>query len=304
MTTVRRFQPGDESGIRAVMEASFALDRMPGLTLKEIDVAVSRLPADPIGIVVAEADGSIVGYCAPRLDDLTVHPDWRRRGIGRRLAEAALELADQRGLDELTLFVPPHIPGSQAFAAAMGLTYSSSLWLFRLPEDHPVARLETPAGYVLSTWTDDIDIAAFVAFATAAWEGHPSPLHLTTELAAHVAHLPEFDPGGILLVARAEAPAAPIAFTKVEMRADDAGHATGWIGQIGVLPEHRGLGLGRWLLHWGVAYLRERGAGVVELAVEAANERALGLYRRTGFEPAVEWPHWVLPVRRAIGTGA
>ncbi|MEO7665098.1 MAG: GNAT family N-acetyltransferase [Candidatus Limnocylindrales bacterium] len=303
MPTLRRFRPGDELGIRGVMEASFEVDRMPGATRHEIDVAVSRLPADPLGIVVAEAGGSIVGYCAPRFDDLTVHPARRRQGIGRRLVAAGLELATERGLAELTLFVPPHLPGSQAFARALGLTYGSSLWLFRLPEGRPVDPPELPAGYVTASWTDDLDIPAFVAFANAAWEGHPSPLHLTTELAVHVARLPEFDPGGVRFVARSAAPKVPIGFTKVELRSDDARRTTGWIGQVGVLPAHRGAGLGRWLLRWGVEYLRERGAGVVELAVEAANERALGLYNRNGFEPAIEWPHWVLPVRTPIPIG-
>jgi GNAT superfamily N-acetyltransferase len=45
-----------------------------------------------------------------------------------------------------------------------------------------------------------------------------------------------------------------------------------------------------------VAELRARGAGRIQLTVEAANELALGLYRRTGFEPAVEWPHWTRSV--------
>jgi ribosomal protein S18 acetylase RimI-like enzyme len=40
--------------------------------------------------------------------------------------------------------------------------------------------------------------------------------------------------------------------------------------------------------------MRARGADRIELAVEALNERALGLYRRTGFEPKVEWPHWII----------
>jgi ribosomal protein S18 acetylase RimI-like enzyme len=30
--------------------------------------------------------------------------------------------------------------------------------------------------------------------------------------------------------------------------------------------------------------------------VEARNERATNLYRRHGFAPAIEWPHWVLPI--------
>jgi len=115
-----------------------------------------------------------------------------------------------------------------------------------------------------------------------------------------VADLPDFDPDGIRFVARAEAPGVPVAFAKTELRPDDDGRPVGWIGQIGVLPAHRGVGLGRWLLRWGVAYLRGRGAGAVELAVEAANDRALGLYLRNGFEPAVEWPHWVLPVDALI----
>jgi mycothiol synthase len=293
---VRRFRRGDETGIRAVMDASFDVDRMPGWTHQEIEVAISRLPADPVGVVVVEDDGAIVGYCAPRFDDLTVHPGHRRRGHGRRLAEAALTLAAERGLDELTLFVPTHLPASIAFARSLGLTYSSSLWLFRLPAGRPVPDPVLPDGYETNPWPRDIDVDAFVAFANAAWEGHPTPLHLSADLARLVADLPDFDPQGICIVARAEAPDTPVAFAKTELRPDDDGRPVGWIGQIGVLPAHRGVGLGRWLLRWGVAYLRGRGAEAVELAVEAANDRALGLYLRNGFEPAVEWPHWVLPV--------
>jgi mycothiol synthase len=253
---------------------------------------------------VAEDGDEIVGYCAPRFDDLTVRPDRRRQGIGRALVAAALQLSDERGMDELTLYVPAHLPASMAFARALGFEYGSSLWLFRLAADHEVVPPSLPEGFAVSSWRTDIDVDAFVTFATAAWEGHPSPLHLTPELARLVAELPDFDPEGICFVARAETPDLPIAFAKVELRPDDDGGVTGWIGQIGVLPAERGNGLGRWLLRWGVAYLRARGAAVVELAVEAANDRALGLYRRNGFEPAVEWPHWVLPVDARIAARA
>ena len=33
---------------------------------------------------------------------------------------------------------------------------------------------------------------------------------------------------------------------------------------------------------------------LIDLNVEASNERATRLYRAHGFQPAVEWPHWVL----------
>ena len=53
---------------------------------------VDRLAGDPDGTVVALEGERIVGYCTPRFDDLTVHPAFRRRGHGRRLIAAALEL--------------------------------------------------------------------------------------------------------------------------------------------------------------------------------------------------------------------
>jgi mycothiol synthase len=307
MSIVRDVRPGDEATIRAIMNAAFDVDRMPGWTHADIEIALSRLPADPIGTLVATDGGEVVGYWLPRFDDITVHPAHRRRGHGRRLVQAALIRCAERGEPELRLHVAAHLPGSMAFARSLGLAYSSSLWLLRLPRDRPVAVPVIGPDLVRRPWTDDLDVEGFVTFANAAWAGHPTPLGLTTELARLVADLPGFDPEGICLVAMASAPDQPIAFTKVELRALDAGGTKGWIGQIGVLPTHRGRGLGRMLLEWGVTYLRARGAGDVELAVEAANELALGLYRRTGFEPAAEWPHWTRSVSGAkplTGPGA
>jgi mycothiol synthase len=299
VSSVRDFQPGDEVAIRPVMEAALDADRMPGWTQANVDNALDRLAVDPTGVLIAEEDGRPVGYWADRFDDLSVHPAHRRRGHGRRLLEAATVRAGDRGQDRLVLHVPPHLPGSVAFAIAMGLTYQSSLWLFRLAPDRPMPPAELGPELVTRPWAPDEDVEAFAAFANAAWEGHPSSLGLDARLARHVAELPGFDPAGICIVARREAPGEPIAFAKVELRPTEGERPTGWIGQIAVLPAHRGTGLGRMLLRWSVGYLRSRGAGTLELAVEAANDRALGLYRRAGFEPAVEWPHWTRPTARA-----
>lgn len=300
---VRRFRAEDEMDVRAVMEACLATDRIPGFVASDIDRALLRIRAVPDGTVVALEDGRPVGYCTPDHDDLTVHPAARRRGHGRRLVAAAVELVrDRDATDEvLQLYVPPHLPGSIAFAEAVGLRYRSSLWQFELAPDRDVPPPRFPSTVRTRTWDSatDTDYEAWCAFMHAAFEGHPTRMHWTPDIIRAVHDAPGFDADGVLKVFDATAPDRLVAFARVELRDAHlpAGERIGEVGLIGVLPAWRGHGLGRELLRWCATELRERGAGVLELSVEAENERATGLYRAHGFEPAIEWPHWVLPVR-------
>lgn len=291
---VRPLREADLPPIRAIMEASLERDRLPGFTPHDIERALARIAPDPAGTVVAEAEGVVVGYCTPRHHDLTVHPDHRRAGHARRLFAAACELANRRGEGPLELYVPADVEAAAAFAAAMGLTYRSSLWQFRLGPEIAVPPPAFDREIVHDHWQPDQDVDAWVAFVEASFAGHPSPLQLDPEVVRAVNARPDFDPSGILILACVVDPGRPIAFTRVEMVAGSE-PATGSVNLIGVLPEWRGRGLGRELLRWAIRDLRRRGASVVELAVEAANERATLLYRRHGFEPTVEWPRYLAP---------
>ncbi len=293
---VREAAVSDIPEIRTIMEASLAQDAIPGFTRADIERQLIRIVPDVGGTLVAVEDDRVVGYCTPDHDDLTVHPAHRRQGHGRRLVTSAVDLVRVRGRHALQLYVPPHLPASVAFAEALGFRYRSSLWRFELADGEPVPPPTFPAGVTTRHFDprDGGDLDAWVAFMLAAFEGHPTPMTWTPAVIAHVNAAPDFDPTGILVVTPADAPDQPIAFTRIELFPDDAGVA-GDVGLLGVLPEWRGRGLGRELLRWGITELRRRGAGLVELSVEAANDRATRLYRAHGFEPAIEWPHWVLP---------
>ena len=296
---VRGFEIADEPALRAIMEASLALDDVPGFAASDIERALVRIVPDPDGTVVALEAGRVVGYCTPHHDDLTVHPAFRRRGHGRRLVPAAMDAVRRRGLDDhLQLYVPPHLPGSVAFAEAMGFRYRSSLWQFELPAGLAVPPAGFPASVVSRAFdpTLDADLGAWLRFILAAFEGHPTQMTWTLPMIEHIHRAPDFDPSAILILSPADAPEAPIAFALVRLDEPEPGVRRGEISLIGVLPAWRGRGLGRELLRWGVTEVRRRGAGAVELAVEARNEPATHLYRRHGFEPVIEWPHWVLPV--------
>jgi len=64
---------------------------------------------------------------------------------------------------------------------------------------------------------------------------------------------------------------------------------TGWVSQLAVAVEHRGRGLGRALLLQALRGLRDGGAEVLGLSVNAENRGALGLYQRVGLEIQREW---------------
>ena len=293
---VRPSRPEDETPLRSIMELSIDVDAIPGLSALDADRQLARMLPDPDGTIVACEGDSVVGYCAPRHDQLTVQPEYRRRGHGRRLVTAALELVRRRGELPLNLFVPAHLEASRLFAERLGFRYRSSLWRFELPAWSSLPPPDFPTEYVVRSWSPDEDVEAWVAFMIASFEGHPSAISPTPEVVRAVNARPDFDPNGILVVSHAGERERNIAFARVELlgSTDDGGGPVGYVNMIGVLPTWRGRGLGRELLRWSVAYLRGRGAGLIELSVEAANDRATELYRRHGFEPTIEWPNWTL----------
>ena len=73
--------------------------------------------------------------------------------------------------------------------------------------------------------------------------------------------------------------------------------AHGEIRVLGRVPAYRGRGLGPRLLGEGLRRLYAMGAGDVELTVEAANERALDLYRRFAFEVVERTPVFMRRLR-------
>lgn len=298
MFVVRPYAHGDEPGIRAVMEAALAVDHYPGVTRADIERSIPRLAGDPPGVAVALEHGRIVGYVQPRADDLTVHPDHRRRGHGRQLVAAGRAIVRARGLDELRLYLPPHLPASVAFARELGFRYRSSLWLFELDPAAPVPPSRFTAEVAVRPLRRDEDLEQYVTFMNEAFTGHPSPMSWTVAQVRHVHELPDFDPELILIVTDAADPDHLVGFSVLETNpvvGDATDGPTGSVGLVGVVPAWRGRGLGRELLRWAVNELRRRGIDRIDLNVEADNERATRLYRSHGFRPAVEWPHWVLP---------
>ncbi len=293
-TSVRPYQPDDHPALAATLEAVFAAGELGSRTAQEIRHLLDLLPADPTSTLVALDGEAAVGLVTPHQQLLAVHPSHRRRGHGTRLVGAGLAYSRERGEAVLSLAPPQGSEAAIPFLTRLGFAYDSSLWLLRLPREIEVPPPVFPPEVIARPYRPE-DLPGYVALVNAAFVDHPSPLQVTEPIVRFVHEQPDFDPDDILLVAAAAEPARPVGFCRTKPIAEKT-PASGEVSLVGVLPTWQGRGLGRELLRWGVTHLRERGAVMVELSVEARNERALGLYERTGFERVEEWPRWSKPV--------
>ena len=100
-------------------------------------------------LVVLVAGEPPVGLCridavdgGAHLEQLSVHPDHARRGLGRALLRAGVEWAASRGYDELTLCTYRDVPWNGPFYASEGFVEAGpeAEWLTAhgLPPEPPV----------------------------------------------------------------------------------------------------------------------------------------------------------------------
>jgi len=119
--TVREAGAGDVEGVAAAVASLLGElgGRMPSRA--QMEAEVQALLGDPQGgsVLIAEADGSIVGVLTASwqraihvpgvyatIQDLWVDEDWRSRGVGAELVEAIASQARTRGVSRLEVGLP------------------------------------------------------------------------------------------------------------------------------------------------------------------------------------------------------
>ena len=134
--TIRRATPGDAEPISAVWEVVcaervYTAVNRPFTPQQERDYIASL--SDREGIFLAEVDDRVVGFQSldlwAKYTDSFDHvgvmgtillPEWRRRGIGRRLAEHTLDFARANGYEKIVIYVRAGNVGARAFYRSLG----------------------------------------------------------------------------------------------------------------------------------------------------------------------------------------
>jgi ribosomal protein S18 acetylase RimI-like enzyme len=207
------------------------------------------------------------GHCPAREDALLRHGCAWLRGRGAKLAQALLDPADA------ALGTP---------LLRNGFSHVTQLRFLRHDLSGPPRRPARPVRLDYRPY-DERDPSLFLHTLLRTYEGTldcPEVGGVRTAEEVVEGHRAQgrFDPSRWLLASAGGGPAGVLLLT-----AADGGE---WeVAYVGVVPEARGRGVGRELMHKAVFEARAGGADRLILSVDARNGPARALYREVGFEP-------------------
>lgn len=249
--------------------------------------------AEPVGLVRVRMLGG-------------VHPAWRRRGVGTAVlawqVRRSRELLEQAGHPlpaRLGVIVQQGAADREALAEAAGLVPTRwYLEMVRLLGDGaPVPEVVVPDGLRVVPMTPDLDEVVRRAHNVAFAEHFGFQPHSAEDWRSHTGENPDVRRGWSFVALDDAVPAADgttglggvVGFTVASAYEQDwpsAGGPQGYTDTLGVLPGHRGRGLGRALLSVSMGAFAEDGMLSAALGVDTGNATgAPRLYRALGYVP-------------------
>jgi mycothiol synthase len=304
----RRFREGDVAALAGLIEAVEIADETYEI-LGEAALAnelANLADFEPTrDILLAEVDGRLVA--ASRQVRLIrdgerefttggwVHPDWRRRGLGRamlRFGEAQLrdraaaeEAAGETRAAHLGSWSLDQAVGAVALLASEG--YRPVRWFFEMvrPLDEAIADRRLPDGIQLRPVTDELARAVLAADAEA-FQDHWGAHETTEEDVRRMLGDPDNDLS-LWIAAWAGDEVVGSVINRIYPTDNAAsGIRRGWLDRVSVRRPWRRMGVASALIVASLRELRARGMEIATLGVDSDNPTgALGVYERLGFLP-------------------
>ncbi|MBM7783534.1 GNAT family N-acetyltransferase [Tenggerimyces flavus] len=234
-----------------------------------------------------------------------IDPDWRRRGLGRRLLEWSCARATAAHAEH-----NPDVPGAcmaganseNAGAAALYVDagFAPSRYFSNLKRDltQPVPIAEPPAGLMVSAFDARWDEATRVAHNEAFRDHWGSRPRDAEDWRTWVSGSRSFRAPLCRLALDGDQVAGYVLSYEHAAEAEATGVRELWIGQVGTQRPYRGRGVARALLAQVLTAAAEAGYRRVGLGVDAENPTgALGLYERLGFVVLRSFANYARPMK-------
>jgi ribosomal protein S18 acetylase RimI-like enzyme len=256
----------------------------------ELPLEIAPVPTTPEGganQILCYRGSVLVGFMGLAFYDEIevvgmVHPDQRRKGVGRTLMEVLKDECQLRGASCFLLVCEAVAQGGARFAEALGGEYRFSEYRMELRPAN--FHRQPPQGKPLMlrrAGMEEVDTLLFIqtaAFGRAEDKAHERLIRWFQE-ANQRFYLGVLNgkPIGMLRVSSVDTTSEP---------------RTVYINSFGVLPETQGLGYGRQILSETVAELLAEGWEHIRIEVNVENRNALSLYKSCGFEEMSEYQYY------------
>jgi mycothiol synthase len=304
--TIRNYRPNDLPALVALINDADAVDKLErATTLQEMEHEMSFPTAHPetdcflawdddrlVGhtdLYAREGDAQIDGtiYCWG-----VVHPLWRRRGVGRRLLEAAYRRASEyaAGSEADRVYFQCNTrdveEDRQALYQEFGMEPVRYFVNLVRPLNGNLAPVEVPAGIRVRTFDPEGDIETVYQVDNEAFRDHWGYTANDLEDYLHWIKGPHFRPE-LWFLAEEEASGEVVGLGLNTIDPDwiaQTGRQEGYVDTLAVLSKHRRKGLGTALLVQSLHALCAEGMEAAHLHADAENlTGAMRIYERVGF---------------------
>jgi mycothiol synthase len=247
-------------------------------------------------IEAPDSSHELIGYCSvfaqtPQRCTLyaVVHPDFRRRGLGRALLTKAQNRARKVGADHVTLYANAQNTATNAFLRGQQFQFAGSAWVLHAPATLALEEAAWPAGYTVRSYAEVQQIGVLLEVMNGSYAdrwGHAENERAIDEVVVQQ-WLANSDPGGIFLVFAPDGRVAGFCrairtLLPQESEASDD-PLTDEIEQPGVMPEHRQRTLYHSLVVTALSWLGTRERHAVLLQSWGDDEQTIAIYQEMGF---------------------
>lgn len=286
----RPLTAGDLESVTAVIAAcEMDDDGVVDIGVEDIAAEWNRPEFDPALQSVGVFHGSVlagVGEVYKSRSDTDVHPRWRGRGIGSALMRWTWEVTRALGGTEIGQTLPDIRTDAVALLTANGYEKRWTSWILQIALDERPEVPALPDGYALRDFTSADERAVYELIARAFGEfDQPQPTSFEAWQST-VANHEAFRAGASPLVVRD----GRIAGVAIGFRYP--GNDEGWVQQLAVQREHRGLGLGGILLRESFRRAYDAGWRKAGLSTDSRTG-ALGLYEHVGMKVRRSYTRYV-----------
>ena len=218
--------------------------------------------------------------------DAAVHPAYRGRGIGTRLARWMQETARARGSTIIGMPVPQGSPGDRLLEA-LGYHVRHTSWVLKLPAGAEIVRRELPEGYAVREARPDEWPDAHVVVEDAFLEWSVRERESYEDFVASIQGRPGYEPWNLRVVTDADGTVVGVSYVVIAQTEDDR-DPEAYVSRLAVRRDQRHRGLAQALMADSFAVAREHGALVSGLSTDSRTG-ALGLYEKVGMEVTSVW---------------